>query len=163
MEAKKHTLLDSLEKVPFTLPNDTYFDNLHKQLLLETKPKLVKSMLNQWHVRLISMAIAASFVVWVGLQSFDKQHKKVDFSSIQKQEIIHYLKDEVKNMDEEFISAHVSEQVVSTMEQKHSGVLKTAVFQNELTKSTNDFSLDEIDQSTLLDYLDEESLLLEEL
>lgn len=162
MNKEKQPIIDSLEKVPVQLPSDDFFESLKSKVVEKIaipEPKIVPFYSKRW------IQIAASIVLVVGIGSLwiFNQHekplaaKKVDFSKVTREEVLDYLEENREDVEVEDLVPYLTEVPVWTATLPKDS---TVVSDNRLAQ--HEELWEEIDKDDILEYLEEESVDLDE-
>ena len=157
-------MLSNLEKVPTQVPDDAFFETLKAKVAdkINSEVKIVPFYRKTW------LQIAASLVLLLGIGTFyltnnretpAVMQKKVDFSSLDKNEIIRYIEENQEDFDNEELAALLTDDPI--FKENNTEIEPKTTELNPKSKSVKSVELEkmwkEIDDEEILKYLEEEN------
>lgn len=164
MNNEQKNILSKLEKVPTQVPDDAFFDALKTNVVdkINTEVKIVPFYKKTW------LQIAASAILLLGIGTFyltnnketpAAKQEKVDFSSLSKDDIIHYIEENQEDFDNEELAALLTDDPM--LQANNPEITHQTTEINLKKKSVKSMELEkmwrEIDDEEILNYLEEEN------
>ncbi len=156
-------IIHSLERMPVQLPGDDFFESLKKEVVAKIdtpQPKIVPFYSRRW------IQVAASVLLVVGLGSLwilnnqpedSLPAKKVDFSKVTREEVLDYLEEHHEDVEVDELIPYLKEVPTWSASLKSDSVV---VDDNPLAQ--HEELWEDIDKEDILEYLEEESVDLDE-
>lgn len=167
MNPENKNILDELEHAPISMPSDSYFEELKKNVLNEIKNEGSKKsketriipMYQRWYVWGSAAAVLAFLILFPwNNPNTTTPINPVNLSSVSNEEIYNYLTENIEDLDAETIALHLSDEAVTDPKTEKS-VSETENQEDFTSKSP---LLEHVKDEEILDYLNEESGELDE-
>ena len=157
-------MLTELEKVPTQVPDDAFFDALKIKVVdkITTEVKIVPFYRKTW------LQIAASVILLLGIGTFYltnnketpvSKPEKVDFSSLNKNDILNYIEKNQEDFENEELAALLTDDPL--LNENNTEIEHQTTETNSKKKSVKSIELEkmckEINDDEILKYLEEEN------
>jgi hypothetical protein len=165
MNQEDKYIIDELEHAPISMPSDSYFEELKKNVLreikndgLEKKTRIIP-MYQRWYIWGSAAAILAFLFLFPwNTANPEAASNSVNLSSVSNEEIYNYLTENIEDLDAETIALHLSDEAVTGPEIEKSA--SETEKEEEFTSKSP--LLEHVKDEEILDYLDDESGELDE-